>query len=65
MSIKKIISNKIIAGAIGLFISVLFWLPIFVVVFGVNPERLSAIHNLIMIGTFYAIYSFLRKFKDN
>ena len=64
MSFKKIISKKFIAGTIGLFLSVLIWLPIFTVVFGVNPSRFSMIPYLIMFVTFYAIYSFLRKFKE-
>jgi hypothetical protein len=59
MSFKKIISKKFIAGTISLFLSVLIWLPIFTVVFGVNPSRFSMIHNIIMFVTFYAIYSFL------
>ena len=65
MSYKKIISKKFIAGTIGLFVSVLIWFPIFTVVFEVNPARFSVIHNIIMIGTFYIIYSFLRNLKNS
>ena len=70
MSIKKIISNKIIAGVIAFFISCLFWVPIFLILgsmmgFNMNNTSLGLIPSLIVIGTFYAIYSFLRKFKDD
>jgi len=65
MSFKKFISNKIIAGGIAFFISVLFWVPIFLILSGdMSNGRLGLIPSLIVIGTFYTIYSFLRKFKD-
>ena len=65
MSYKKIISKKFIAGTIGLFVSVLIWIPIFTIVFEVNPARFSMIPYIIMFGTFYVIYSFLRKLKNS
>ena len=76
MSFKKFISNKIIAGAIALFVSV-FFLWIMSIVLGLtyvdgrlgaqfipNAVRLPGIVYVMVWGLiFYPIYYFLRRFK--